>query len=112
MNRLINNAVLIAVAAVGIHANAMSTLSRDFEASQSCRTHVVRDDEGARLRYSNEGWIAKGDRPGQTRVFLNARAREDGAFVPRRVQCVVTTFSQRVLTADVQPGRFIHKSTG
>ena len=112
MNRFVTNAVLIAVAAVGIHANAMSTLSRGAEAAESCRAHVVRDDEGARLRYLNVGWTAKGDQRSQTRVFLNARATEHGAFVPRRVQCVVTNFSHRVLTADVEAGRFVEHSTG
>ncbi len=111
MNRLINNTALIAVAVIGMHADAFSTLDRDSDAAQSCRTHVVRDAEGARLHYLSAGWIAKGDKPNQTQVFLNALATQHGALVPRRVQCVVTHFGNQILAADVQAGRFVDRRT-
>ena len=91
MNRHINNAMLIAVAAAGIHANAMSTLSRSFKPVEACRTHAVRDDEGARLRNQTGGLGAKGDRPSPTLVFLNASALTNSKAVPRACNAWSTT---------------------
>ena len=107
MNRVINSAILIAIAAAAFDASAIPTSTRSAKAAVACRTAVQIDADGARLRYDRILWTAPADASGHTLVYRNAWVTVDGKQERRRVQCDVANVGKRVIASAVVPGEFV-----
>ena len=107
MNRAINTAILITIAATAFDASAIPTSTHSERAAVACRTHVQTDADGARLRYAANLWTAPADVSGHTLVFRNASVTVNGKNERRRVQCEVAKIGSRAIASAVEPGEFV-----